>query len=176
MERICIEGEEHLLYPVFKALYETSFPLFEQRSAAQQQAAFGDKRYRLYGYVEQGVFLGFIACWVFDGYRYVEHFAVDTSLRGNGYGSRILADFIAESVAERVVLEIDPVVDELSAARLRFYRRCGFSEQCFAHVHPPYDRLRQGHGLTVLATGGEMTAEEYGRFADDLRRVVMAAC
>lgn len=36
-----------------------------------------------------------------------------------------------------VLLEIDPVVDAVSEARLGFYKKCGFLENPYPHVHPP---------------------------------------
>lgn len=98
---------------------------------------------------------------------------VNKTLRGKGYGSRLLRDFIAAS-AKRVLLEIDPVTDYVSAARLRFYKHCGLTENPYEHRHPPYRPEFKAHPLVVLTTEGTMTEESYLRFYRELRAVVMA--
>ena len=117
-------------------------------------------------------FLGFIACWELATCRYVEHLAVNDLLRGRGYGSRLLGDFV-RAPGEPVLLEIDPVTDDVSAARLRFYQKCGFVENPYAHRHPPYRAGFAPHLLVVLTSGRAISEEEYQRFDDDLRNVVM---
>lgn len=160
------------LYPVFKEVYNTSFPIFEQRTENQQMDAFGSESYRLDCYMDEDCFVGFIAYWVFTHYIYVEHFAIHPSLRGQGKGGFILSDVISRT-DQRIVLEIDPVVDEVSAARLHFYRSYGFSENPFSHIHPPYREGYSGHNLIVLTTGGQMTKAEYDQFSLDMVGVIM---
>lgn len=98
---------------------------------------------------------------------------MNKTLRGKGYGSRLLRDFIAAS-AKRVLLEIDPVTDYVSAAHLRFYKHCGLTENPYEHRHPPYRPEFKAHPLVVLTTEGTMTEEAYLRFYRELRAVVMA--
>ena len=127
METLRIRTSDHPYFAPFAALYAESFPAFEQLTAPQQQAAFADERYRFTVYAENGTLIGFIAAWTLSDCVYVEHLALNKTLRGKGYGSRLLRDFIAAS-AKRVLLEIDPVTDYVSAARLRFYKHCGLTE------------------------------------------------
>lgn len=173
METLRIRTSDHPYFAPFAALYAESFPAFEQRTAPQQQAAFADERYRLTVYAENGTLIGFIAAWTLSDCVYVEHLALNKTLRGKGYGSRLLRDFIAAS-AKRVLLEIDPVTDYVSAARLRFYKHCGLTENPYEHRHPPYHPEFKAHPLVVLTTEGTMTEESYLRFYRELRAVVMA--
>lgn len=76
--------------------------------------------------------------------------------------------------AKRVLLEIDPVTDYVSAAHLRFYKHCGLTENPYEHRHPPYRPEFKAHPLVVLTTEGTMTEESYLRFYRELRAVVMA--
>lgn len=173
METYRIRTSDHPYFAAFAALYAESFPVFEQRTAPQQQAAFADERYRLTVYAENGTLIGFIAAWTLSDCIYIEHLAVNKTLRGKGYGSRLLRDFIAAS-AKRVLLEIDPVTDAVSEARLRFYQHCGFTENPYEHRHPPYRREFEAHPLVVLTTEGAMTEDAYFRFYRELRTVAMA--
>ncbi len=164
---------EHPLYKPFLDLYSESFPLFEQRTAEQQLRAFQSDAYKLLVFTVGDSFLGFIAYWEFDDYCYVEHFAVNSTLRGKGIGSGLLKTFI-RSISKTVLLEIDPITDPVSEVRLKFYKRCGFFENPYPHRHPAYRSEYQPHPLIVLTTNREITAEEYQRFALDLCETVMA--
>lgn len=172
MVNTIIRNKEHALYSVFKALYTISFPIFEQRTEVQQEKAFCCPHYFLSAYTENEVFVGFIGHWEFDSYIYIEHFAIDQTLRGKGHGSKILTDFINKN-SKIVLLEIDPVMDDISAARLRFYQRCGFHSNNYTHTHPPYRPGYEGHSLLVLTTVREITKDEYKQFYDDLYNRIM---
>lgn len=172
MKNVDITSPQHFLYNPFKKLYSVSFPVFEQRTEMQQEKAFTYDNYHLIGYEENDTFVGFISYWVFDEYVYIEHFAISQELRGGGYGSAVLNDFIA-STCKVVLLEIDPVTDEISEARLRFYKRCGFHENPYPHVHPPYRDGYKAHSLVVLTTKREITEDEYRIFNRELTDVVM---
>ncbi len=172
MRQLTIDSSRHPLFGKFKALYETSFPIFEQRTATQQEDAFQDERYRLLAFEEGHEFVGFISCWQFAAYCYVEHFAISAHLRGKGYGSRLLQAFV-EQTPTMVILEIDPVIDKMTEARLRFYKACHFAENAYEHHHPPYRDGFQPHPLTVLSSGRTLTDREFRTFQTDLRRIVM---
>lgn len=160
-------------YSAFRRLYEQSFPIFEQRDDMQQAKAFDCADYHLDVYHERDDMVGFLAYWEFDNYLYIEHFAIHTRLRGQGYGQKLLPEFIGQN-AKYVILEIDPVCDEVTAARLRFYQKCGFCENPYSHVHPPYIEGRAGHRLSVLTSGRVISNEEYLRFGNDLDTIVMS--
>ena len=51
---------------------------------------------------------------------------------------------------------------------------CGFVENPYHHIHPPYHRGNQGHELVVLSSPAAISGEEYQRFRDYLERRVMA--
>lgn len=159
-------------YREFETLYAKSFPVFEQRTQEQQAAAFAFSQYHLDLYYEDGIFIGFIAYWQFERYSYVEHFAVHDMHRGHGYGAQLLNRFV-DGQARQVVLEIDPIIDEISVARWRFYERCGFSQNSDPHVHPPYRDGYVGHSLIVLSSGGILGSKVYESFYRDLINVVM---
>ncbi len=172
MQENYINSCTHKLYKSFHDLYSVSFPVFEQRSAEQQEEAFRDERYKLLAFTDDDTFLGFISYWEFATYRYVEHFAVNAALRGKGHGSAMLMAFM-QSTSKVILLEIDPITDSVSAARLRFYKRCGFYEIPYPHKHPAYRSEYAPHHLTVLTSKREISKEEYGKFYKDLSGIVM---
>lgn len=173
MNKTEIGDSKHPLYRVFRELYSISFPIFEQRSEEQQEAAFTCPEYHLTAYETSGVFTGFISYWEFDGYIYIEHFAINRELRGKGYGSKILHDFTTSGTTKIVLLEIDPVTDKVSEARLRFYEKNGFFENPYPHTHPPYRNGYKAHPLAVLTTRRRITEKEYRLFYKELTDIVM---
>ena len=64
-------------------------------------------------------------------------------------------------------------MDQISARRRGFYERCGFEENPYPHVHPPYHKENCGHKLVVMSCPGKLTAEEYNAFDRYLKREVM---
>ena len=107
MRRIEIKSSEDERFEKFRRLYGSSFPIFEQRTSGQQEYAFRCSQYHLCEYLDGDIFVGFISYWEFDRQIYIELLAVDTTLRGKGYGSRMLDSFVA-STPKTVILEIDP--------------------------------------------------------------------
>lgn len=172
MKSINICNFNHPFYEAFERLYAVSFPVFEQRTREQQETAFRHANYHLKGYEEDDTFIGFISYWEFDDYLYIEHFAINTEIRGKGYGSNLLCAFI-RSTDKIVLLEIDPIVDSVSEARLRFYKKCGFHENPHLHKHPAYLDGYQPHSLIVLTTERQISEKEYGIFNFDLKTTVM---
>lgn len=173
MTQDIISDNRHPLYPQFERLYGVSFPIFEQRTVDQQQRAFCTPSYQLRAFVEDGVFVGFIASWDLSECIYIEHFAISAELRGAGYGSAVLRDFVSEA-SKTVVLEIDPIVDQISESRLKFYTKCGFVADRHSHTHPAYRVGYAAHPLVVLCAGRELTDLQYATFNRELTQIVMA--
>ena len=89
--------------------------------------------------------------------------------RGDGAAALAL---LAQS-GKKIILEIDPPVDEISRRRKNFYERAGFAENPFAHVHPPYHAGFPGHPLVVMSHPRALTDAEYRAFDGHLKNVVM---
>jgi len=156
----------------FMDIFKVSFPIFEQRDPDQLSEALKDNRYHLILNIENNQLVSFIAYWDFNTYVYIEHLAVNPLLRGNSLGSIMLNAF-ARMVDKTVVLEIDPLKDEISKKRFRFYEKLGYKLNPYKHKHPPYKKGYQPHELLILTLNRPFTLEEYESFWDDLSNVVM---
>lgn len=172
MEFYQIKNIEDKWYKLFYEIYSVSFPIHEQRNEAQQIEAFNDERYYLMALVEKSNFCAFIAYWDFGNYVYIEHLAVNPVLRGNNIGSKSLQVF-ADIVKKTVLLEIDPLVDDISQRRLGFYERLGYKMNPYKHAHPAYNPKYKPHELIVLSYPEKITKEEYEQFYSDLANIVM---
>ena len=168
MDLLEITRKQDPLYPAFEQVYATSFPLFEQRTEQQQEQAFQSPNYHLEVYLKDNLFIGFISYWDFSTYDLCRILCIVRL-----YGSLLLEDF-NKRLNKIILLEIDPIMDEVSANRLKFYKKCGFFENSYDHLHPPYRNTYQGHALIILTTERPITEDEYIQFCSDLRNIVMA--
>lgn len=155
--------------PFFTTLWQTytsSFPPEEYRSLANQELAFAHPNYYLEAWFEdqeQKELVGLMGWWDFARLRYVEHLAIRPELRSLGWGEKILKTWLALD-STPAVLEVDPVVDEISRRRLEFYLHLGFVENSMEHGHPSY---KDGQGevpMRLLSYPGPISQEEYAYF------------
>lgn len=159
------------LFALVDALYQQAFPWHEQRELLAKQRALSDPHYALEAWFDGEQFIGMSGSWAFDGYVYVEHLAVDSTLRSQGYGKRLLARILAR--APLTILEIDPLTTEIAHKRLRFYEGMGFVANPWPHTHPTYHVGIADHKLIVLSYPQSINNAQYLRFNADLRHVVM---
>ncbi|WP_165043159.1 GNAT family N-acetyltransferase [Dysgonomonas sp. ZJ709] len=159
-------------YDIFRPIYSTSFPIHEQRDTAQQIKAFESDRYSLECTIENSTLIAFIAYWEFEEYIYIEHFAVNDKLRGQNYGSLILHEFINKK-EKTVLVEIDPLTDDISIKRLRFYERLNFNINEYDHYHPPYNKKYAPHKLVLLSHNHQISKEQYDAFYENMVEIIM---
>jgi len=159
-------------YKTFHKIYSVSFPVHEQRNEQQQISAFGKENYYLIIKTEGEKLLSFIAYWDFDDYVYIEHLAVNPQYRGANIGSNTLNSF-AEIIGKTILLEIDPIIDDVSRKRLHFYEKLGYVLNPYEHSHPAYDINFKPHRLLVLSHGKGIDETQYLRFHKNLSEVVM---
>lgn len=164
-----ITTETHPIYPQAIALYKISFPPHEQREAASQAEILRNDAYHFDAIYDGDTFVGEILSWEVAGFRYIEHFCILPEMRNRHYGQRALELLHNQPM----LLEIDPPVDEISIRRKGFYTRCGFAENPYPHVHPPYHRGNHGHDLVIMSYPNPLTQSEYDTFFQYLRDTVM---
>ncbi len=124
-----LHSPEHPLAGEWWALYESAFPASERRGAEQHAAAMQEAAFHCLHLADAQGFVGLLCYWQWDKLCYVEHLAIVPGRRGLGLGHLALQHVPAPSV-----LEIEPVVDEQTARRLRFYESCGFVRLPQPHV------------------------------------------
>ena len=124
-------------HPLFEAsftLYEASFPPNERRMREDHLRALQDADFSPLGAVEDGVLLADVFLWETEDFCYLEHFAVQPSLRGHGTGSTILRQLLTQD--KPLILEIEPPEDEITCRRKHFYERpvCAAVWPCAASI------------------------------------------
>ena len=151
-------------------VYQTSFPIDEQRPIESiahllteeprytMQAIIDDENEDLWHPLNAKPYtlntkqtLGLLTTWEFDDFIYIEHFAIDPTLRSQGYGSEALKAFIHEH-GKPLVLEAEPPTDALSIRRIKFYERIGLTLYDFPYMQPAYTEDSNPVELRLMGT------------------------
>lgn len=134
-----------------------SLPADEYRDYAEQKRLLLDPRYTLYTTSAHNAMM---AVWQFEGFLYVEHFAVSAQCREKGVGSDMLKALLGMS-AMPVCLEVDPPENEISKRRVAFYERNGFVLNPQAYVQPPLGENKRALPLRMMSAPNVLSKEEY---------------
>ena len=156
-------------------IYRTSFPVHEQRRIQDFPLAFQDPGFCYEVFLNgEGRVVAMLVTWRREQFVYLEYFAVDASLRGQGAGQRILEE-LRDAFPYKVILEIDPPEDGISRRRLGFYQRHGFvPNPQFDYIHPPYTDEGEPFPLLLMTHGDLLDEETYRSFVDFHHRHVVA--
>lgn len=166
-----ITTAEHPMYKKALELYKISFPEHEQREAVSQERILSEDAYHFALIYDEDTFAGLVLYWEEMDYIYIEHFCILPEMRNKRYGQKTLE--LLKETGKTLILEIDPPVDEVSVRRKGFYERCGFVENPYPHVHPPYHAGNKGHDLVIMTAPEGIPQEMYDRFHEDLYGKVM---
>ena len=161
----------HPLYKQALELYQISFPFHEQREAFSQAAILHDDAYHFDLIYDAGTFVGLALYWESLDYIYIEHFCILPEMRNKQYGQRVLS--LLKTRQKTLILEIDPPIDAISVRRKGFYERCGFVENPYPHIHPPYHKGNKGHELVIMSSPMPISQAEYDTFHANLQDKIM---
>ena len=124
-------------------IYTESFPLDERRDFSEVIRLLEEN---------DNFFIGFISYWEWNDFSYVEHFAVDSSCRGSGYGATAMTELL-KRINNPAVLEVEKPLDNISQRRIRFYERLGFVLCTRSYTQPPYSPEKQPLELYLMSFG-----------------------
>lgn len=174
MEYLRIEPKDTERWNKVWDLYEESFPVAERRYMEDHINAYSDERFYPLSVWEGHQLIGLMFFWEWDSYRYLEHLAVNPELRGHGYGSQLLR-YLRDS-EHTIILEIDPLNNELSVRRLQFYERAGFTLTPYRFVHLPYRIDGQEQELLILSYPEMINKEQHNDFMSFVNETVIQYC
>ncbi len=176
MENITIYSKENRidtqLFNQMFALLEQSFPTSERRNYAGHLAEFSAPQFHSICYIPDKL-QGFLNYWDFGDFIYIEHFAVQPQLRGQGTGSRIMEHLRSVAGDKLMVLEAEPPSDsEIAARRVVFYNRLGFELNSYNYIQPAMMEGEQPIPLVIMSTPRGLTESEYIYIRDTMYREV----
>lgn len=148
-----VKTQDEVNYAFVEQLMHTAFPQEERRDTPQQRE-YSDNNplFRSNVILEDGKAIGMISYWKMDGFFYIEHFAIDPTLRNGGYGKRVL-EAIKEELQGPIVLEVEEPTDEMSTRRINFYKRLDFILHEKPYMQPPYRKGDSGLPMFLMTCG-----------------------
>lgn len=138
---------EHLdmkapLFATVWGIYTAAFSDCERRVYAEQKTIHDHPRYRFSAIMQGDVAVGVLACWLLQGFWFVEHFAIASEHRSSGLGGRALG-LLQEHVRGPILLDVEPLgTDKNAMRRVAFYTRLGFHYCDKSVTLPPYQGRR----------------------------------
>ncbi len=141
-------------------IMENSFPSDEFRPYCEQKELFWDKRYTVYGNIDDGKLSSFIATWNFEEFIFIEHFATSPAFRNKGIGEEMLK-YLSNTLQKRLCLEVEPPKEEIQKRRIAFYNRNGFFLNTFPYVQPPISKGKTPVPLMIMTTGSKVSENEF---------------
>ena len=168
MELIFIENKKNKYFEKAWKLYLDSFPEIERRTLEEQEEILTDKNFKMTCYVEDEVLISIVFYWKISSYTFLEHFAVNSQLRGQSFGSKILQKFINDK--KNIVLEIEPIVDEITQKRLKFYKKFGFVVNSHEHLQIPFREGAKELKLLLMSQEKTLSQQEYKVFYESMKK------
>lgn len=157
------------------SLYEESFPTAEKRREEDHIRAFENNLFHpISAWEANDELIGIIFYWEWDQYRYLEYLAVNTELRGKSYGSQLLR-YLSDK-GHTIILEIDPLINEISVRRLQFYERAGYTLTPYRYMHLPYRLETEIQELLILSYPQMITKNQHEDFLEFMDNTVMKYC
>ncbi len=162
-------------YPSFLKLYNESFPPDERRELKDEEhlanfIKMKGGKFNAFAAKDGDLFLAFLSYWTFEGYTYIEHFAVVPEHRGKRIGALMLNHLFKE-VSPNVLIEVEKPEGEEQKCRIRFYERNGFRvREEFDYTQPAYSSDKSPVEM-LLMTHGDVDLHNRDSIREMLREV-----
>lgn len=163
-------------YPSFLNLYNSTFPsdqrrLYEDEKHLDNFIKMKGGKFNAFSVKDGDLFLGFLSYWIFEGYTYIEHFAVDPEHRGKNLG-RLMLNHLFKEVSENVLLEVEPDDSVESKSRIEFYEKNGFRvRKEINYTQPSYGGKGQIAVPMLLMTHGDVKLHNIDSIKEMLQEV-----
>ena len=164
-----IEGEHE--FEAVKSLYLAAFPPEERRENNELMQQLYIEECAVNLIIAGKKTVGFCIIWDFTDFVYLEHFAIESALRGQGVGQRVLT-LIRETFNKPVILETEPPLNEISKRRVGFYMRNGFQIIDKPYLQPSYDGIKPEVEMKLMSTKPDFSSEELDKYIALIRRKV----
>ena len=120
-----------------KELYEEAFPVEERRDWPSLLDLLNHQDMQVDLLADVGRPVGFIIWWKIQDWRFIEHFAISSPVRGKGYGAEVMHYYL-EIFEGKLLLEVEPAVTRDAYRRISFYEKMGLSLIDIAYRQPSY--------------------------------------
>lgn len=166
-------------YPFVENLLHISFPKSERRDdKSQRYNTDHNPLFDCYlisdtgeGEHDVSKAIGFITVWTLGDFHFLEHFATLPEMRNKGYGGRVMLQ-IKDLFPGLLVLEVEQPLNEMSAHRIGFYQRYGFSLCKQDYAQPVCQEGEKVPSMYLMYAGKESIDTEFETIRDVIYREV----
>jgi GNAT superfamily N-acetyltransferase len=153
MQLQLIHTDDKEFYSFVEKVLTESFPSNEYRDLKDFRE-YTDNNILFYNNIvlEKERLIGFLSYWNFADFCYVEHFAIEQSMRGKGYGA-FAAYLLKKIMSKPIVLEVEMPTNKESIRRIKFYQRQGFKLWNNYYEQPPYRPSDQSFPMQLMVYG-----------------------
>lgn len=159
MEKITLERFDEVY-----ALFSDAFIPSELRDYENMKQLFQKEEFLIYAKYSQNHLQGAIIVWEFDDFVFLENFAVDSKMRGQGIGSAILEDIQSHYHNHLLILEVEEPTDDLKKRRIAFYQRHQFLLNDFHYIQPTLRKNYVGENLFLMSYPQAMNEDFFQNF------------
>ncbi len=157
-----LKGEEISdgVFGQFYELLKSSFLREEYRSFEGQKALIKKRIYEILFCFDAEKVIGAMSFWHLDDFIFIEHFAVDESVRGQGIGTKMLRK-IRDYIKGAVILEVELPYNEVNRKRIAFYERNSFCYNDFEYFQRPLNVGDEPLPLRIMSSPESLSAEKF---------------
>lgn len=123
--------------------------------------------YQVWASYEKQQLQGFLTVWDLDEVAFIEHFAVRSSCRNSGLGSRMLQE-LSEKLGKQLCLEAELPETDMAKRRLSFYCRNGFFVNTYPYLQPALEEGKSPVPLYILTTESQLTEGDFKKLVDQV--------
>lgn len=141
-------------YNLIELLLHQAFPIDERRNDAQQRL-FTDNNSLFFcnAILSDNKFVGLLNYWNSNNFVYIEHLAINQSVRSTGYGSMAIETF-CKMVDKPIIIEVELPSDATAISRIKFYERNGFSVWSRSkYTQPAYEKGLNPLPMHIMSHG-----------------------
>ena len=145
------------------SIIEQSFPTDEYRTFEEHKELLKEPGYCIYVQhtPHQETVGAFLAVWEFADFVYIEHFAIDSALRGNGIGSAVIQE-AHQLFSKQICLEVELPTTNLAKRRIAFYERNGFFLNVYPYMQPPISKGKNELPLLIMTSEERIDQKRFG--------------
>ena len=132
-------------------ILEQSFEPYLHRGYEKQKKLLNNENYNIITEEKDGKILGFLSYWkIENNVFFVEHFAVNPEMRGNGIGKKIFRNFL--KLDGEKILEVEPPHTDIDKKRIKLYEDFGLIFHKNEYYQPPYNKGDKKTKLHIMCT------------------------
>jgi ribosomal protein S18 acetylase RimI-like enzyme len=154
-----------------KQIYEASFPADERREWKQLLELLNNTQFSLNEIYDQQKFLGFISIWNLTEFSFIEHFAIQDTEQGKGYGTQAIKQVLSMN-SKPVILEVEEPFTENARKRISFYERLNFSVNNFSYFQPAYSTGKSSIKMLLVSYPTKIYPEYFEGIKDRIHDLV----